>query len=538
MKKMKKLLAVLMAMIFAAMPISSHGESLADKVNKKLGGGVQTAQELSDGSLKVTVDRQRLDAVPINENGSVLVPMRAIFEALDALVAWDGETQSIYCRKNNVWAVLKIGDQNVTVIDQNGSRTVTLAAAPKLIDGSTYVPVRAAEILNAKVEWHGDENWVEIYNTEGLNEAIVSDGSGSLIGGIVSNGSLYTLDRYGRFVVCNENGALEYKTVFANGYIWGERFVGPVGDCIFYTYTMGSSSLYKLDLSTGENTKLLGFSGRDGITIYNYANGYLYCGYDGNIYVIDTLSGESKYIYSDEESKVRTAFEVYNDMCFVFNAIDKIVREIIAVDINTGDKKVIYTKKYDTAIYSSMKTRQNRGYIYWKERFRDGTDEYYKLNCDDYTVEEASKEEYDNQVNLRTYDAGSGYNIVTNLYKDCHYLTSDSDNLYFYEIIDHKSYNNDRHLYYTIYMSDLDGSNKKAIYTYNGKASGDSSATGNNTSQKGSCSTCGGTGLVTCHICHGTLGHYIRMLGEQVWQGCATCGQTGTVICPSCGSLK
>lgn len=49
------------------------------------------------------------DVAPIIENDRTLVPLRAIFEALGAQVEWDGENETVISAKGNNICVLQIG---------------------------------------------------------------------------------------------------------------------------------------------------------------------------------------------------------------------------------------------------------------------------------------------------------------------------------------------------------------------------------------------------------------------------------------------
>ncbi|GEM_PF-4808575 len=103
-------------------------------------------------SIKVSVDNKILsfDSEPFIESGTTLVPMRKIFEALDADVTWVSKTQQIVATHGKTYIILKIGS---TVAEINGTN-VNLVVAPKIVDGSTFVPVRfIAEALNADVVW-------------------------------------------------------------------------------------------------------------------------------------------------------------------------------------------------------------------------------------------------------------------------------------------------------------------------------------------------------------------------------------------------
>ncbi|WP_144530119.1 copper amine oxidase N-terminal domain-containing protein, partial [Peribacillus simplex] len=75
---------------------------------------------------------------PVMSGGSVLVPMRAIFESLDASVKWDQKTQTITSVKGSSQIKLKMGSKQAVVNGKN----VTLDSAPRMVKGTTMVPLR------------------------------------------------------------------------------------------------------------------------------------------------------------------------------------------------------------------------------------------------------------------------------------------------------------------------------------------------------------------------------------------------------------
>jgi len=91
--------------------------------------------------------------------GRTMVPMRAIFEALDAEVIWDGATQTATGTRDDTTVVLPIGSTSPTV---NGS-VVTIDAPGVVIDGRTLVPLRfVAESFGVDVNWDGNARTVTI----------------------------------------------------------------------------------------------------------------------------------------------------------------------------------------------------------------------------------------------------------------------------------------------------------------------------------------------------------------------------------------
>ena len=73
---------------------------------------------------------------PVIENGSTLVPLRAIFEALGATV--DYANGNITAKKGDTIVKLTVGSKNATV----SGKAVTLAVPAKVVNGSTLVPLQ------------------------------------------------------------------------------------------------------------------------------------------------------------------------------------------------------------------------------------------------------------------------------------------------------------------------------------------------------------------------------------------------------------
>lgn len=127
-------------------------------------------------TVKVKLDGRVLDFVkqPVNEHGTVLVPFRAITEALGAQVDWDAKTRTAIARKDGTELRLTIDDP-VPVL--NGKRLDPLQAPARNVDGHTMVPARAiAEAFGMKVGWDGQTRTVLIDSIEPADEHGPSDG--------------------------------------------------------------------------------------------------------------------------------------------------------------------------------------------------------------------------------------------------------------------------------------------------------------------------------------------------------------------------
>lgn len=96
---------------------------------------------------------------PILHDGRTLVPLRPMFEALGARVDWDNDTRTVTATLDDKIIILQINNKIATV---NGNE-IELDVAGKLINGSTFIPVRfIAESLGAKVDWNPNSKTVII----------------------------------------------------------------------------------------------------------------------------------------------------------------------------------------------------------------------------------------------------------------------------------------------------------------------------------------------------------------------------------------
>mgnify|MGYP003195446749 CR=1 FL=1 len=120
------------------------------------------ANKNQSDEITVIVDGQKIsfDQQPIIENSRTLVPMRAIFEALGADVEWFDKTENIRAVNDKKEIIMKIGSPNIYV---NGTDTIVLDVAPKIINSRTLVPLRAvSEVFDANVQWDNDTRTVTI----------------------------------------------------------------------------------------------------------------------------------------------------------------------------------------------------------------------------------------------------------------------------------------------------------------------------------------------------------------------------------------
>lgn len=164
----------------------------------------------AEGGISVQLDGSNLnftDATPVNENGRVYVPFRAVFEGMNATVDYAAETSTITATKGDTTVQFVIGNTDITV---NG-KTVTTDAASFVRNGRTYVPVRfAAQSLNANVGWDGNAQTVVIVDKATLKNSM--------------KGQYTLMEKYNKFSKEFEKGTkavkgtLKFNMEVANGF--------------------------------------------------------------------------------------------------------------------------------------------------------------------------------------------------------------------------------------------------------------------------------------------------------------------------------
>lgn len=119
----------------------------------------------------ILIDGVRLATkqAPVMIQGRVVLPMRSIFEALDAKVTWNQRAKTVTAVKDGTRIVLKINSKTATI----NNKSVRLDVPAKNLRGTTMVPVRfVSEALGEKVGWNSRTKTVSITTTSGGEESV------------------------------------------------------------------------------------------------------------------------------------------------------------------------------------------------------------------------------------------------------------------------------------------------------------------------------------------------------------------------------
>ena len=102
---------------------------------------------------KVQVNGEALvsDLPPVLTEGRILIPGRAVSEALGAVVEWNAENKTITITKGEAVVVLTVGEAGYTV---NGEAK-ELDVPAQILGERTFLPMRfSAEALGVEVDWN------------------------------------------------------------------------------------------------------------------------------------------------------------------------------------------------------------------------------------------------------------------------------------------------------------------------------------------------------------------------------------------------
>ena len=128
----------------------------------------------ADGGITVKVNGADVvfDQPPIIENDRTLVPMRAIFEALGATVAWEDSTQTASATMEGTTVLIQI---NNNIMLKNGAQ-ITLDVPAKELNDRTLVPVRAiANAFGSIVGWNESTQTVTVLSGGAMSGTVITD---------------------------------------------------------------------------------------------------------------------------------------------------------------------------------------------------------------------------------------------------------------------------------------------------------------------------------------------------------------------------
>jgi hypothetical protein len=111
-------------------------------------------------AIKVFLDGEGMsfEVPPFIEQDRTMVPFRAIFEALGAVVQWDNNSKTVTAVRDNIEIILAIDGPAY----KNGE-TISLDVPAMIVNSRTFVPLRfVSEALGGTVTWENTNKTVTI----------------------------------------------------------------------------------------------------------------------------------------------------------------------------------------------------------------------------------------------------------------------------------------------------------------------------------------------------------------------------------------
>ena len=113
----------------------------------------------SNISVLVNGEEIVFDRGPEVQGDKVMIPFRFVAEKLGAVVAWDGETKTVFTSLGETISTMQIGNTNIFVNDA----VISADIAPILPIDRTMVTEEVLETcLGAEVSWNKEANTVTI----------------------------------------------------------------------------------------------------------------------------------------------------------------------------------------------------------------------------------------------------------------------------------------------------------------------------------------------------------------------------------------
>jgi iron complex transport system substrate-binding protein len=148
-------------------------------------------------SVIINGNQLKTDVSPYIQDGRVMVPFRALFEALGATVGWDDVNKAVTGTRNGKEIKLTINDKTAKV----EGKSVELDVPATITDGRTFVPLRfVGESMGADVEWDSDSQTVKV-TLDAAPAPTSTTTSASTPAAVTVSKAISIKDSYGNYVV-------------------------------------------------------------------------------------------------------------------------------------------------------------------------------------------------------------------------------------------------------------------------------------------------------------------------------------------------
>lgn len=156
---MRKLTSLILT---GAMMMSSIGMTA-----QAAGRTVTIEEALADGSQIHILYNDKVveyeDVKPVNTEGRVMIPFRAVLEDMGATVEYDDSQRLVTASKGETQIKFTLMDDTIYINDNGVNSTITMDVPMIIVEGRTLVPIRfMSNALGMQVGWDGDTETVVI----------------------------------------------------------------------------------------------------------------------------------------------------------------------------------------------------------------------------------------------------------------------------------------------------------------------------------------------------------------------------------------
>lgn len=247
------------------------------------------------------------DVAPQIINDRVMLPMRSIFEAMEANVTWDETSKTITAKRENDTIEMTVGK---TVFYVNSEEKIC-DTAPVIVDDRTLIPIRAvSEALDCDVKWYDYSRVAEITSKSYIEEKIEAEIPESDIGGI----RYVEVDTTVNYTGENVPESFFDRTYWSAAKSEGEGIsVSDVNNSpSFYNEKLNGLVNFKMTMNDTNSWPSIALAQTDNYSRYNNATCYLISFCKDVIQLQKFIGGARNVIYAEDSLSPKEGGAIYN----------------------------------------------------------------------------------------------------------------------------------------------------------------------------------------------------------------------------------
>ncbi len=169
MKKVLNIFSIIIFTIFINVNIFASNQWVNLKLNYDDKNYNYSAEKIHITIDKKTIEKFNME--PLIINGRALVPLRDVFENIDAEILWNKDQREVTIKKDTNVIVFKIDSKEAI---KNNIDVINLDVPAKIINGYTMIPIRAiSDSIGYNVKWDNDTRTIIIESPTKENQTTI-----------------------------------------------------------------------------------------------------------------------------------------------------------------------------------------------------------------------------------------------------------------------------------------------------------------------------------------------------------------------------